>query len=100
MQTKRLFFSTRWGRRGFNGQAMTALGVCQLLATAGRQGLTVAEIVDGLATHGMLMSGNDERQILSVLLQRLIKVGAVDHPTGPGQSRRYILTNWPEIQVA
>ena len=95
--TKRVFFSTRRGRQGFDQLAMPALGICQLLANAGKQGLTVVELVDGLTYNGMLMRGQDEAQTVSMLLQRLIAVGAVDHPTGPGTSHRYILIQWPQI---
>ena len=97
--TKRVFFSTRWGRRGFDHLAMPVLGICQLLANAGKRGLTVVELVDALAHNGMLMRGQDERQTISMILQRLIKSGAVDHPTGPGTSHRYILIQWPQINV-
>ena len=97
--TKRIYFSTRRKRQGFDQLAMPVLGICQLLANAGNQGLTIADLVDGLANNGMLLRGQGERQTISMLLQRLKKSGAVDHPTGTGTRRKYILIHWPQISA-
>ena len=97
--TKRIYFSTRRKRQGFDQLAMPVLGICQLLANAGNHGLTVADLVDGLADNGMLLRGQDECQTVSMLLQRLIKIDVVDHPTGPNTSHKYILVRWPQIDI-
>lgn len=95
---KRVEFQTPYGSVRFNGKAPAALGVLQLLESAGPGGLEVAEIETKLAGGaGILMKGVNAEQDVSVLMQRLINCGAVEHPVGYRGSRRYSLKCWPNI---
>jgi hypothetical protein len=95
---KRVKFATRHKSAKFNGKAAAALAILQLLDSAGAAGLRVPEILQGLIDGaGILMKGTTDEQHVSMLLQRLISLGAVDHPPGPGGSRYYVLKCWPQI---
>lgn len=95
---KRVKFQTPYGSVRFNGKAPAALGVLQLLESAGPAGLEVAEIETGLVGGaGILMKGAKSEHDVSVLMQRLINCGAVEHPQGYRGSRRYALKCWPNI---
>lgn len=95
---KRVKFVTPHNSVQFNGKAPAALAILQLLDAAGASGLKVPEIVQGLIDGaGILMKGSTDEQDVSMLLQRLMQLGAVAHPVGRGGSRTYVLHCWPQI---
>ena len=95
---KRVRFETPYGSVQFNGKAPAALGALQLLESAGPAGLEVPDIEAKLADGaGILMNGVCSEQDVSVLMQRLINCGAVEHPPGHRGNRKYAVRCWPNI---
>jgi len=95
---KRVNFVTPVASVKFNGKAPAALAILQILDSHPNEGLNVPQIeallVEGA---GVMMKGSCDKQHVSLLLQRLIKLGAVQHPPGRGNSRKYQILHWPRI---
>jgi len=75
-----------------NGLGPHAVAIVQILADQPKRcGLTVVEMIDHLASRGILTPSDNEAQTISNLMHRLIKADIVAHPRKDGGSHRYVL---------
>lgn len=84
------------GKLDLCSQAPIALAILQHLEVAPkREGLTAEELINGLASIGVLFPAQNEKNAISTLLNRLKAAHLICNPTVRGGSRRYIRTAMP-----
>jgi hypothetical protein len=92
-----IFGTTRFygpaGSCTFASMSPKALGACAILQRAPRRGLTLRELCEKL--H---IAQRRQPAFSTGVLQRLISIGAIRHPTRDTSCHRYVLCAWPEIQ--